>query len=218
MNGSTPGGRNRRKGAISRRKVMGLGLAVPFSGALASASAGDAATPGQAAGPAETLTAAEMRTLIAVVGRIVPADADDGGAVGAGAHVYIDRALGHHLAKFRAAYAAGLAALRRQGFADLPSARQDEVLGGFEAGSGNLGGMASDAAKGFFALVCRHTIEGLLSDPQYGGNRDEAGWKLIGYDGVRINYPPQAQALGKSGPRVLGDLHSAGDFGGRPLE
>ncbi len=32
-------------------------------------------------------------------------------------------------------------------------------------------------------LLFRHACESLYGDPAYGGNRDEAGWKAIGFDG-----------------------------------
>jgi len=39
-------------------------------------------------------------------------------------------------------------------------------------------------AQAFFDRVRTHTMEGMFSDPIYGGNRDKAGWKLIGFPGV----------------------------------
>lgn len=35
---------------------------------------------------------------------------------------------------------------------------------------------------GFFELLRTHTMYGFLGNPSYGGNRDEAGWKLIGFE------------------------------------
>lgn len=35
----------------------------------------------------------------------------------------------------------------------------------------------------FFPLLALHTRQGFYSDPIYGGNRDRAGWKLIGFEG-----------------------------------
>jgi hypothetical protein len=37
--------------------------------------------------------------------------------------------------------------------------------------------------RSFYDLLLDHTIEGMLSAPEYGGNRDLAGWTLIGFDG-----------------------------------
>lgn len=35
----------------------------------------------------------------------------------------------------------------------------------------------------FFPLLALHTRQGFYSDPVYGGNRDRAGWQLIGFAG-----------------------------------
>ena len=40
----------------------------------------------------------------------------------------------------------------------------------------------------FFDLVLSNTREGFLADPAYGGNRDMAGWKMIGFPGPRYDY------------------------------
>jgi gluconate 2-dehydrogenase gamma chain len=31
-------------------------------------------------------------------------------------------------------------------------------------------------------------MEGFFADPIYGGNRDMAGWKLVGFPGARYDY------------------------------
>jgi hypothetical protein len=35
----------------------------------------------------------------------------------------------------------------------------------------------------FLDHVIRHTIEGCLSAPEYGGNQDGAGWRMVGLEG-----------------------------------
>ena len=40
----------------------------------------------------------------------------------------------------------------------------------------------------FFALLLQNTQEGFFADPIYGGNRDMAGWKLVGFPGARYDY------------------------------
>lgn len=39
-------------------------------------------------------------------------------------------------------------------------------------------------ARAFFSLVYQTVMEGMFADPMYGGNKDKAGWKLIGFPGV----------------------------------
>jgi gluconate 2-dehydrogenase gamma chain len=70
-------------------------------------------------------------------------------------------------------------------FADLPGAEQDKLISGMEAGTLNLPGVNS---KAFFAVLWQNTKEGFFADPVYGGNRDMAAWKMIGFPGARYNY------------------------------
>ncbi len=39
-------------------------------------------------------------------------------------------------------------------------------------------------ARIFFTTVYQNVMEGMFSDPIHGGNRDKAGWKMIGFPGV----------------------------------
>lgn len=41
----------------------------------------------------------------------------------------------------------------------------------------------SEADLDFFALLVAHTRQGFLSDPIYGGNRGQVGWRAIGFPG-----------------------------------
>lgn len=71
-------------------------------------------------------------------------------------------------------------------FAELPSERQDAILSGLELGDIDLGqGIHTQA---FFEMMLVSVREGYFSDPIYGGNRDMAGWKLIGFPGARYDY------------------------------
>ena len=58
-------------------------------------------------------------------------------------------------------------------FLTLSTKEQEEKLKEFVNGS-NLG-------KNWVAFVLYFTIEGLLADPIYGGNRNESGWKWLGH-------------------------------------
>jgi len=51
-------------------------------------------------------------------------------------------------------------------------------------------GFEGPGAKAFFTQLRNDTIEGMFSDPMYGGNRDLVGWKLIGYPGAQRFYTP----------------------------
>lgn len=87
---------------------------------------------------------------------------------------------------------------------ELTSEQQDAVLSALEKGDVKLeklaGGslqIAGAAGGAFFDVLLQNTIEGFFSDPIYGGNRDMAGWKLIGFPGARYNYLPYVSAHNK---------------------
>src|SRR5689334_5661917 len=148
--------------------------------------------------PLETLTQAEADTLEAMTARLVPTDAAGPGAVEAGAAHYIDRALGGALAGLRDAYRAGLAgvdayaqAAKGAPFARLAAADQDAVLVDLERNAAR----GFDNSAAFFAMVLAHTVQGTFCDPFYGGNRNFAGWDLIGYPGVRLAVTAERQNL-----------------------
>ena len=58
---------------------------------------------------------------------------------------------------------------------------QDSVLRDLDAG--RLTELPGARGKTLFEELRRHVMEGVLSDPLYGGNRDFAGWKAVGYPG-----------------------------------
>jgi gluconate 2-dehydrogenase gamma chain len=160
----------------------------------------------RAAEPYKNLSAAEARTLEAVVARLIPSDARSPGALEAGAVRYIDRSLGDALAASRAAYTAGLAALDAHArgaagkpFADLDADRQDGLLRDLEQ---DVAKGFTPSAAAFFELVLGHTLEGTFSDPYYGGNRDFIGWDLIGYPGLRLAVLADQQRMDAKNPLV----------------
>ncbi len=66
------------------------------------------------------------------------------------------------------------------------------------------------SAKDFFKLVRDDVIYGMFADPAYGGNRDMAGWKMIGYPGAQRAYTPRDMATEGIGlqraPQTLAQL------------
>ena len=139
------------------------------------------------------LSPAELTTLKAAVDRVIPADDLGPGAVEAGVFVYIDRLLGDGGAALLPLYQGGLAALdaaEGSAFADLDADAQDEVLTRAEAGE------LADAPEGFFPLLLEHTRQGMFCDPIHGGNRNFAGWDLIGYPGIKLVWTEEDQSEG----------------------
>jgi gluconate 2-dehydrogenase gamma chain len=158
------------------------------------------------------LTQPEIRFLDAAVERLIPADDLGPGAKAAGVAYYIDQQLasvwGSHGRNYRggpwpegtpeqgfqsrltpreiyraAIREANVHCLKLHGkaFEFLASQQQDDVLKALESGAIELPSLSS---KLFFGLLLRNTMEGYFADPIYGGNRDKAGWRLIGFPGV----------------------------------
>jgi gluconate 2-dehydrogenase gamma chain len=135
------------------------------------------------------LGASEWKTVEAITARIIPTDHEPG-AVEAGCTNFIDKALAHEDAAQKPVYKAGLIgidAVSRQRFekpfVELTAEQQDEVLAAVEAGTADGWPAKSVPPAKFFEAVRAHTIIGFLADPKYGGNRDYAGWKVVGYPG-----------------------------------
>jgi gluconate 2-dehydrogenase gamma chain len=82
-------------------------------------------------------------------------------------------------------------------FASLTPDQQDAFLKQLEAGQVTL---ATVDAKAFFSMLLQNVIEGFFSDPIYGGNKDMAGWKLIGFPGARYDQRPYVLAYGQPYP------------------
>jgi hypothetical protein len=138
------------------------------------------------AGMYKHLTAAEARTLEALAAQILPSDDGTPGAIEAGVVPFIDRALGHAFFRESApVLRAGLSALdarardrgTRRGFAALdPESQRSEIL--------------EIEQTPFFALARSLTVMGALSDPIHGGNRDGAGWSMLGIEHKPIYTAP----------------------------
>ncbi|MFN8662232.1 MAG: gluconate 2-dehydrogenase subunit 3 family protein [Thermomicrobiales bacterium] len=73
-------------------------------------------------------------------------------------------------------------------FVDLTADEQDAILG--EMQEDKATGFEGPSGRAFFTQLRNDTIEGMFSDPMYGGNQGLAGWKLIGYPGAQRLYTP----------------------------
>ena len=67
----------------------------------------------------------------------------------------------------------------KNGFAALAPADQDLVITAVRSGDGAPQGFHGEE---FLTVAVVLTLEGVFSDPVYGGNADEAGWKSIGWE------------------------------------
>jgi gluconate 2-dehydrogenase gamma chain len=168
----------------------------------------------------ETLTAAEADLLEAMVARIVPTDSNGPGAAEARAAHYIDRALTGPLASSKAAYVSGLAALdayaqssKGAPFTKLNARDQDAVLTDLEK---NVAKDFRPNADAFFEMVRNHTMQGMFSDPYYGGNANFIGWDLIGYPGIRMVVSPEDQSMSKPPKPLRKSAYDEAMFSKRP--
>ncbi len=174
---------------IGRRTLLqaasGLVAAV-----LAEAEAFDRSANAAATLEFATLTPGQTKTVAAIADRIWP------GADAAGAVVYIDRALAGAYRRQARLYRFALprletAAQQRFGmrFEAIGGSQQDLILADLAAGRLTVLPGARGAA--LFEMLRKHVIEGVLSDPVHGGNRDFLGWKAVGYPGpYRVHTEP----------------------------
>jgi gluconate 2-dehydrogenase gamma chain len=98
------------------------------------------------------------------------------------------------------------ASLFQKDFIDLTADQQDQILTDMEADKATE--FDGPSGKAFFTQLRNDTIEGMFSDPMYGGNIDLVGWKLIGYPGAQRSYAPKEikDATFMRAPQSLGQM------------
>jgi len=147
------------------------------------------------AGHGTFFNAQDAATVAAFTERLMPGAPGKPGAREAGVLNYIDLALSGAYAELQEFYRRGLAQLDaycrktyNEPFVRLDSGRQDAVITALE--QGKAAGFTWPTAQALFDTVRTHTIEGLFADPVYGGNKDFAGWRLVGFPGGQAVYTP----------------------------
>jgi gluconate 2-dehydrogenase gamma chain len=159
--------------------------------------------------------ASESAFIEAACERLIPADESGVGATGAGVPNYLDKQLGGAWGAGERLYRSGPwrtgspsqgyqlpftpAELFRHAlrsinqtleslgtpFSAMDTYAQDTFLKSLESGAADLNGVPSAV---FFDLLLKMTVEGFFSDPVYGGNRDMAAWRMIGFPGAYADY------------------------------
>jgi gluconate 2-dehydrogenase gamma chain len=176
-------------------------------------------TPASTQAPAHTHASAphygaffnddDRLTITAFAERLMPGAPGKPGARDAGVTNYIDHALSGAYANQQDFYRRGLAALdahsrqtHKDPFRRLTAAQQDEVVGALE--QGKAPSFTWPSAQAFFNTVRNHLMEGMFADPIYGGNKDFAGWRLIGFPGAQPEF-------------TAADMRSTQPFTRRPI-
>jgi gluconate 2-dehydrogenase gamma chain len=196
----------RRRDLLRRTGLLGAAAVLPVHGTDAVAS--DA--------PPERLqafAAAESDILNAVLARLIPTDSNGPGATEARVGRYIDQALSGDEKSVAPLFQSGLAALDEYaktkfgaGFLALGADQQDAVLSDVETGKAT--NFPPPGAAAFFATVREYALQGMFCDPEQGGNAKFAGWDLLGYPGVRMEWSRRDQRDAKLAPahRSAGDI------------
>src|SRR4051794_18810353 len=192
--------------------AAGTAVAAPeMALAQQSSPAAPAAAPG-AAGYA-FLNLDEAAFVEALVDHMVPADEISPKGTDLGVNIYIDRALAGGWGKgdrlymqgpwkqgapsqgyqlpltpaqlYRAGIEATNAHCRKvfgKSFDRIEASQRQEVL--IDLSSGKITFDNGLPVRAFWAMLYQTVIEGMYSDPIYGGNRNKAGWAIIGFPGV----------------------------------
>jgi gluconate 2-dehydrogenase gamma chain len=185
-----------------------------------------------------TLSALEAAFLSAVADTMIPADELSPSGTDCGVVVFIDRQLagsfgggaklyrsgpfrkgkpehGYQLALTpREFVGAGITAtndwvrkVHGKDFHRLGPKEREDALKALEAGKAELGDFDR---REFFDALLTLVMEGFLADPIYGGNRNKAAWRMIGYPGLPALYANSIDEYRHK--RYLVDPQSIADF------
>jgi gluconate 2-dehydrogenase gamma chain len=92
-------------------------------------------------------------------------------------------------------------------FDRLSPADRVSALRAIEQGKAEFVGFSS---RDFFAQLLSITMQGFFSDPIYGGNRDKASWKMLGFPGLPATYAEKIDEYRDK--RYLAPPQSIADF------
>jgi len=197
------------KGAVAG----GAAAAIPGSAQAQQAAPAASATTSQSNNAYSYFNTEEAAFIEAVVDHMVPADEHSPKGTDLGLNIFIDRALaggwgkgerlymqgpwkqgvpsqGYQLPLTPAdLYRAGIAAANAscvksygKTFDKMPASQRQEFLVNLQGGKVVFDN--GPPARVFFVMLYQNVMEGMFSDPIYGGNRNKAGWKMIGFPGV----------------------------------
>lgn len=169
----------------TRRDWLSTCLAIPAWADILAAQQHAHAAAGSPDARLETLDAETAAEIAALAAQIIPSTGGPG-AREAGVIYFIDRALATFARDDLDAYRTGMAEVQQKrkelfprsaNIASLTLEQQMVLMRAIESSS-------------FFELLRTHTVLGFLGDPNYGGNRDKAGWRQIGFEDRMAYTPP----------------------------
>jgi gluconate 2-dehydrogenase gamma chain len=200
--------------------------------------AAPAATPTPRSEPLLLLNESEQAFVIAAVDTLIPADELSPSGSDCGVAVYIDRQLasawgggakmyragpyfkgkpeqGYQLPLTPAEFmTTGIAAANEwsrktygHDFDRLDAERRVEALKAMEEGKAEF---ANFSSRAFFARLLALAMEGFFGDPIYGGNRNKASWKMLGFPGLPATYANLIDEYRDK--RYVADPQSIADF------
>ena len=198
-------------------------------------------TAAAAAGPEtwQVLTPQEVAFFSAAADTIIPKDELSPSGTECGVPVFIDRQLagayGGGAKMYRAGpfvkgtpeqgyqlpltphqfFVAGVAAANQwcvksygKSFDRLEQAKRNEALTAMQQGKAEFDGFDS---KQFFGQLLTINMEGFFSDPLYGGNRNKASWRMLGYPGLPAIYADKIDEY-RDKPYPVTEPQSIADF------
>ena len=218
--------------------ASGLTPANPATPAAAQTAANAATAPAPDAEPLLALNETEHAFVVAAVDTFIPADELSPSGSECGCAVYIDRQLasawgggakmyragpyfkgkpeqGYQLPLTLAEFmSAGIAAANEwsrktygHDFDRLDPNKRVEALKAMESGKAEF---ANFSSRGFFARLLTMTMEGFFGDPIYGGNRNKASWRMLGFPGLPATYAHLIDAYRDK--RYVAEPKSIADF------
>jgi gluconate 2-dehydrogenase gamma chain len=208
----------RRNFLLGASTAVAAGLAPPTAAATQQAASAASSAPAPASEPTPylTLTETEAAFFAAAADTLIPADELTPSGADCGIVTFIDRQLAsawgggakmYRSGPFRSArpqygyqlpltprefFAAGILAtnawirnLHGKDFDRLAASEREAALKALEQGSAAI---ADFDGKQFFEALLQITMEGFFADPVYGGNRNKASWRMIGFPGLPAVY------------------------------
>jgi len=208
------------------------------SAAQAQSQAAAAAPTSVDAEPLLTLTATEHAFIVAAVDTIIPADELSPAGSECGVAIFIDRQLagaygmgarlyregpfpkakpelGYQLALnprefFRAGIESANAWTRKTYGKDFDRLSEPDREAALKAMEDNKAPFPGFSSRMFFDALLQISMEGFFADPIYGGNRDMAAWKMVGYPGLPATYREEIKTY--FGKKYDKPPHSIADF------